>query len=270
MLLISSTQQRNIFRRGYLFIYFYNTIFVAKAAQNRVKLCRQLDSVRSSVVISHLMWFNKLECDKRCQMLNCSPMLVCSPYSCTQVCFGGDRKTNVCIFAIISLRCLNRTVHFKIVNLFPHFFPLLCSPFSTENTHRHTHTNIANVPWTHQSPSPFLLHVIEVAARAGSQGRVVRFLLSTSLSALCAGTLFPSRTSFLTAHIVAPLPFNLLHHSSSLLLASHQFFVFTRPALGQRKESALDVSCCTGLLITLRLTLFLAVLVIFVILCCQI
>lgn len=51
VLLNSSTQQRNIFRQGYLFIIFYNTIFVAKAAQNQVELCCQLDSVKSSVVI---------------------------------------------------------------------------------------------------------------------------------------------------------------------------------------------------------------------------
>lgn len=216
------------------------------------------------------MWFNIFECNKRCQMLSCAPVFVCSLCSCAQVGFGGDRNTSACLFAIISLTCLNPIVHFKIVNVFPHFFPLLCSSFSTKNTHRHTHThtNITKVPWTHQSPSPFLLHVIEVAAQAGSQGRVVRFLLSTSLSALCAGTLFPSRTSFFTAHIVTPLPFNLLHHSPSLLLASHQFFVSTRPALEQRKESAPAIICCKGLLITLRLTLFLAVLVIFVILCC--
>lgn len=186
------------------------------------------------------MWFNKLECGKCCQMLNCTPVLLCSLCSCTQACFGGDRNTNVCIFAIISLTCLSLTVHFKN-----------SQPFST----------LLSTPLLPTSLPPFFFfYVIEVAARAGSQGRVVRFLRSTSLSALCAGTLFPSRTWFLTAHIVAPLPFNLLHHSRSLLcLASHQFFVITRPALGQRKKNTHNISCCMGLLITLRLTLFLVV-----------
>lgn len=270
VLLISSTQQRNIFRRGYLFIFLHYICCTSCTESGQIMLSVGFCQIFCSYfhLSCGLINLNATSAAK-CSVVH--PAFVCSPCSCTQVSVAGDRNTNVCIFAIISLTCLNATVNFKIVNLFPHLFPLLCSPFSTENTHSHMHTNIAKIPWTHQSPSPFfLLHVIEVAARAGSQRRVVRFLLSTSLSALCAGTLFPSRTSFLTAHVVAPLPFNLLHRSPSLLLASHHFFVFTRPAFGQRKESAPGISCFMGLLITLRLTLFLAVLVIFVILCCQI
>lgn len=48
---------REIFLGKAIYLFFSNTIFVAKAAQNQVKLCRQLDSVRSSVDIfaSHVV-----------------------------------------------------------------------------------------------------------------------------------------------------------------------------------------------------------------------
>lgn len=138
----------------------------------------------------------------------------------TPKCVLEGTEIHVCLFAVISVTCLNPAVHFqkKKSQLFFH----TSFHSSASLIPLRTHTG-ARTQTSQESPAPtslpppiFLLHVIEVAARAGSQGRVVRFLLSTSLSALCAGTLSPSRTSFLTAHVVTPLPFNMHHHSPPL------------------------------------------------------